>query len=336
MTYLLLILKILGLILLFIAFLLLLLIFIVLFVPIRYTAEGEKAAEIRGTAKISWLFHLLRVTAAYEQGNVLLTIKILWFKIFDLSETVGSAEGADHEIKEKQKKKGQKQKKQPMVEKEALQKPLQKKDITNKDNESVQEHKEEEEENPKSLLQEPVKAETMPQKAVVRRIKISEIREAEKAEENRKEEAKNGHTKKAKAGQEEDGVREKEGKGNSKRINTDYFIHMPMEEKKELLYILIQFVKSLLKTVLPKNLDVNVEFGTDDPASTGMLLGALAVVTAGYSNAIHLKGNFQEKLLRGKFRIKGHITSGRMGYVVLRTVFKKPVWKIIKLYWKGM
>ena len=63
-----LILKIAGLIILILLCLILLLLAVLLFVPVRYRAEGKKYADLRGKARVSWLFGIFSVHAAYEDG----------------------------------------------------------------------------------------------------------------------------------------------------------------------------------------------------------------------------------------------------------------------------
>lgn len=76
----LLVLKIIGLILLIILCLVLLLLAVLLFVPVRYRANGEKYGELKIRAKFTWLLHLLTVTAVYENG-LDIVIRIFGFSL---------------------------------------------------------------------------------------------------------------------------------------------------------------------------------------------------------------------------------------------------------------
>ena len=73
------ILKAVGILLLILLGLLLLLIFSLLFCPVGYGIQGEKdEAGCRGTAKISWLFHLVSVKGTYSgsTGEMQCTVRL--------------------------------------------------------------------------------------------------------------------------------------------------------------------------------------------------------------------------------------------------------------------
>lgn len=74
----LLLLKIIGIAVLVLLGIALALILLVLFVPVRYQVDGAYDGKPRGTAKITWLLHILSVTAAYEEQ---LDVKIRVFGI---------------------------------------------------------------------------------------------------------------------------------------------------------------------------------------------------------------------------------------------------------------
>lgn len=97
---LLLILKILGILLACILGLFLLLVGIALLVPVRYRAELQKNEELRVTARLSWLLHLVSVRISYEKENKLFyELRILGF-LFLSSDAEWKKE---HEEKRKRK-----------------------------------------------------------------------------------------------------------------------------------------------------------------------------------------------------------------------------------------
>lgn len=74
---LLLILKIIGILLAVILGLVLLILLTVLFVPVRYYADGAKQGkELSGKVKISWLFHGITFTAGYDKGVMYQDVRI--------------------------------------------------------------------------------------------------------------------------------------------------------------------------------------------------------------------------------------------------------------------
>ena len=74
------ILKLSGLLILILLGLVLLAAVLVLFVPVRYRAEGSYLKKVKGNMKISWLLHILSVTVRYEE-DVLIVVRLFGFPI---------------------------------------------------------------------------------------------------------------------------------------------------------------------------------------------------------------------------------------------------------------
>ncbi len=74
------ILKLSGLLILILLGLVLLAAVLVLFVPVRYRAEGSYFKKVKGNMKISWLLHILSVTVRYEE-DVLIVVRLFGFPI---------------------------------------------------------------------------------------------------------------------------------------------------------------------------------------------------------------------------------------------------------------
>lgn len=72
------ILKLIGILILIVLGLVLAVIFSVLFVPVRYRAEGSCHESLKGKASISWFLHLISLTASYD-GDLHVDFRILWF-----------------------------------------------------------------------------------------------------------------------------------------------------------------------------------------------------------------------------------------------------------------
>lgn len=82
-----LILKIIGIILAVLLGLILLLLLLVLFVPVRYRAYGiKKGGECRAEAKLSWLLHLISIPISYQNGELSARLRILGFPVLNLLE----------------------------------------------------------------------------------------------------------------------------------------------------------------------------------------------------------------------------------------------------------
>ena len=74
------ILKLIGILILIVLGLVLAVIFSVLFVPVRYRAEGSCYESFKGKASVSWFFHLISLKAFYD-GELHVDFRILWFHL---------------------------------------------------------------------------------------------------------------------------------------------------------------------------------------------------------------------------------------------------------------
>lgn len=86
------ILKILGLLVLIVLGLVLAVALLILLVPVRYQAEGSYDGKVRGKARITWLLHILSVSAQYEE-DLIVRVRIFGIRI-------GKPKKMDSELKE--------------------------------------------------------------------------------------------------------------------------------------------------------------------------------------------------------------------------------------------
>lgn len=86
------ILKILGLLVLAVLGLVLAAALLILLVPVRYQAEGSYDGKVKGKARITWLLHILSVTAQFEE-DLIVRVRIFGFRI-------GKPKKMDSELKE--------------------------------------------------------------------------------------------------------------------------------------------------------------------------------------------------------------------------------------------
>lgn len=63
----------------------------------------------------------------------------------------------------------------------------------------------------------------------------------------------------------------------------------------------------LLRHIRPRKLEGNVLFGTEDPASTGQILGVLCVLQGFSGNHLQVYADFERKVLKGEISLRGHI-----------------------------
>lgn len=91
----------------------------------------------------------------------------------------------------------------------------------------------------------------------------------------------------------------------------------------------------LIKNLGFKRLELNGIIGFDNPADTGNALGAISVVKTFLPLNVNIDGNFENKELTGDFNIKGRTNLWLILFPIARYVFTKPVWSVVKDYWKG-
>ena len=96
-----------------------------------------------------------------------------------------------------------------------------------------------------------------------------------------------------------------------------------------------KYVSSLLKHVFPKKIQGKVNFGCKEPDETGKMLGYIAMICSTFHvnmKNIAIIPDFENKVLNGNIKLKGHFTLGIVLYYCLRVYFKKEVNEIIKKF----
>lgn len=96
-----------------------------------------------------------------------------------------------------------------------------------------------------------------------------------------------------------------------------------------------KYVSSLLKHIFPKKIQGKVNFGCKEPDETGKMLGYIAMICSTFHvnmKNIAIIPDFENKVLNGNIKLKGHFTLGIVLYYCLRVYFKKEVNEIIKKF----
>lgn len=73
----------------------------------------------------------------------------------------------------------------------------------------------------------------------------------------------------------------------------------------------------LWKKMRPKKIEGELIFGTGDPASTGQMLGAIAVFYGFYPEKLQIVPDFEEARFEGDIQLKGQI---RLFYVIVTAI----------------
>lgn len=314
------ILKIIGILLLVILGLLLTLLLLVLFVPVRYRIRASYKEEGTAAVKITWLLHLLSVSAVYDKTLEIL-IKVLGFPLFSGDKT---EEQVEDEL-----------------------------DLGDLDAEDIEEQVIDAAE---SLVDDAEHAAESAEHAE-KSIDIAESVEhtersldaAERAEHTARSTAdiKRGtgadggagsHT--ANADMAADG-HEKSRKSTiftkirfwfasicdklktvkAKTAQIRDFITDPVNQ--ETFRLIFRQIKALLHHILPRKVSADVVFGFDDPATTGQVLSLCTFLYVWYGDSLRITPVFDEKVLEADVDVKGRIRLGTMLVLGIRILLNK-------------
>lgn len=109
-----------------------------------------------------------------------------------------------------------------------------------------------------------------------------------------------------------------------------YYINLLKEEDtKQLISHCRKVIFSLLKSIRPRKLELDLEFGFDSPDTTGKLYGILCMLYPYYDKNIHIRPDFENQIFRGRVFCKGRIIIGVLVWNALRILTDKKLYKVI-------
>lgn len=103
------------------------------------------------------------------------------------------------------------------------------------------------------------------------------------------------------------------------------------EETKALLRLIIGQLSGIIRHVLPRKLDVRLRIGTGDPASTGRILALQGMLYPVIRDKVAVIPDFEEKHLEGTFYMKGRITAFVVLVCALRVIINKNFRQLIRI-----
>lgn len=321
----LLILKIIGIILAVILGIILLLLCTVLFVPVRYKGnfyiadrqeETEDAQEedssshekkdIRVGLTATWLLRLVRVFVTYEE-SVRIQVKILFFTFMDSAK-----EKTDSEKKDRgRKKKG------------------------NKAEESSTAKDDTGQENPETAEENTVQKESdRTEREIEDKTDMSDEEEQDK--EKKAEENAEKTTDKKRGFRQRisdilytirnfcDKLKEIKKKGNTVKelLQSE---HMAVSRG-----LLGKQLRYLLKHTKPKKLEGIMEFGFEDPSTTGYLMAGYGILYSVWNPKLVVQPDFEKEVLHIELKLKGRIRACHFVKAVLRMILSRDVRQVIK------
>ncbi len=91
------------------------------------------------------------------------------------------------------------------------------------------------------------------------------------------------------------------------------------------------FIKKVLKHIVPQEFRVRLSYGFDNPANTGILCGFIALFSAYFSGYdIYLNPIFDQEILEGELFLKSRLFCFVITYYILQLVLSKTFRKTIK------
>lgn len=293
---LLLILKILGILFVSVIALLLFFILLVLFVPVRYRAQGHKAEEYGIEAKISWLLHIFRIRIRYlPETKLSYEVHLLWFLFLSNDE----AWKAENEEKKKQKQKEKRAKRKAKQKKKSGATVVRKQGVTSE----------------KPLIEGNADSSSTSVSTVEN---PCEEPQQDSAETEKKHwfthicEKINGILQKLKQKIQSilDTVR-----GLWQKVDT-VAAFLKEETNKAAFGASWTTLVQILKHIGPTKIKGYLAFGMDDPATTGYILAVLGIFYGKFGKSFSIRPNFEEKQLETELRVKGRIRMSRLLYLV--------------------
>lgn len=296
----LLILKIIGITLLCIIGLILLLTLVVLFVPVRYKAALKYNDDLNLKAKVTWLLHLLSVTVTYPDEKLHFTVKIFGIRIIDNNRPP-------------RQKKEKKQKEQPKItETLSNENPINE----NTGSSNIQENETEKAtQMPDSSNENPSPTDSIDEEGTPNTKKKSIIQKIKDLIQKIRYTIHNICDK-------------------IKKIihNIEYYIDLWHKKQTQAAYKHIkQEIKRLFLHIRPRKLKGYVEFGMENPETTGKILGGVSMFYALYGNNILIVPNFNEKVMNVDLKLNGRIRFVVLLGIGLRLIRDKNLRRLLKL-----
>ncbi len=307
------VLGIIGIVLLSILGLILLAIFLVLFVPVRYKAEGSfKDNKPSFSARASWLLHLLSVRFTLGDKEPLI-IRVCGFKIKKKEEKVPEFEDDADEINEiteypqaTDEIQAQESKEEPVQEEKTTETSVMAESITQE-----------------TVISEPVVSES---------VRVESEEDFDGSEDHlKKPKIAEAHKKPRKSPENKGSKKDFENRSFYDKIKKYIEIIESKRFKRAFEYSKDKIFK-LIKHILPRRFNIYGEVGFDDPSVTGQILVITSMLIPIVGDKINIRGNFEEPVIDIEGKLKGRITIFKVLWTLAVLYFNKNIRKIIKMF----
>lgn len=285
------VLKILGILLAAVLGILLFLMVLVLFVPVRYQADAGLGEETRVSAKISWLLHVFGVQVRYMEGTLSVKLRLLWFLSFPLYPAKEKRAGQQKEKKKKEKRKEKsKQKEAPLSDAETAEKK-ERSDIPETGDANIAA--------PVAVPKRKTNSRMEKRPGILEKLKYT--------------------------------FRMICVKITDIRANWKYYTDMlKKEEVKNAFSLCRRQLMGLLRHAAPRKLSGDLTIGLEDSAMTGQLYGLYCALGCLHRYRIAVTPDFEQKILKGTIRLRGHVRGIHLLILGLKLLFDKNIRYLIK------
>lgn len=311
LTLLLTLLKIIGVLLL----ILLLLLVLVLAAPVVYDLSGEWKGQLSVQGKISWLYHIAGVFISVKDNQTRMEISLFGRPFGKKKKAKKSASGK----KTSQTEAGMK--KQAEITEESQLKDSEMKDsetegdtaayVSEEKTFPASEKKESFEKKESSEKKESDREEPDFDEELIKALEDSYAVEDEEVLSESKQ-----RTKRSETAEDAEGPEETEETSVFSKVNRILtFLKQPPVKK--LFGRLWRSIRSILRHLRPSDLHLRARVGMDDPALTGRIMEAAAILYAFYYENIEITADFEKKVLEAEFSVKGWLVPG---YLLIRLI----------------
>ncbi len=284
----------------------LLLILLILFVPIRYRGTFRKEErKMQGEAEVSWLLKLALVRTGWKEGSLSYEIRILGIPVLKLLERrknrkKESEEPSGEETKEESLALPEQPADNPAAEEPVLKASEEGEEDPQPDPDKTQEVPAESENNSGNLLHK-IKSIFGKIRGIFGKIK------------NLQDQFKGAASKAEKLLSQVRRVME--------FLQSDLFRQVFEAAKREL--------TAIIRHILPRTVRGEVDFGAEDPGTTGEILAGIAMIYPMLPKHLHIRPDFENRMFDCDLTVKGRIRTAVLLFHGVRLLLNKQVRQLI-------
>lgn len=107
---------------------------------------------------------------------------------------------------------------------------------------------------------------------------------------------------------------------------------LAIKNKGQIVKYAAKFIKRCVKALKPREFDLDLTFGFENPAYTGYLLGILGIIQGVWGIRMSAAGNFDEEQFNMRLYVKDTLALWSLAWPFAALCLKRPVRAIIKRY----